>query len=118
MNIQEQIDKINSFELDKRLSLISDLIAISNNYLSLKEVNNSLGINIISCLSSIRTYRFIESEIDMKLLDFSLLIARKLKGEDKILKGILNDILYYSNFYPEKYDKEALQKEVDRLEFC
>lgn len=54
----------------------------------------------------------------MKLLDFSLLIARKLKGEDKILKGILNDILYYSNFYPEKYDKEALQKEVDRLEFC
>lgn len=109
MNIQEQIDSINSLELDKRINFITDLITISNNYLLLKDGEDSLGLSIINCIASIRTSRFIESDTDVKLIDISLLIARKLKGESKILKGILNDLIYYSNFYPEKYNRESLQ---------
>ncbi|MEO6303050.1 MAG: hypothetical protein ABIP51_07740 [Bacteroidia bacterium] len=114
MNIQEQIDNINSLELDKRINFITDLINISNSYI-LGDGNHSLGLNIINCLSSLRTSRFIESDTDIKLLDISLRIARKLKGESDILKGILNDLMYYSNFYPEKYNKETLQNEIDRI---
>lgn len=60
-----------------------------------------------------RSSRFIES--DIRLLETSLQIARKLKSKRKILKEILNDILYYSNFYPEKYNKIELEKEINQL---
>lgn len=53
---------------------------------------------------------------DIEILNISLLIARKLKSERKVLKLILNDIIYYSNYYPEKYNKIELEKELKELE--
>jgi len=115
MTIQEKINFINSLKLDDRISHRQDLILLAQNYLGSEKINETQSIELFNCLSSIRTSRFVDSDIDMELLDISLLVARKLQNHNNILKGILNDILYYSNYYPEKYNKEELEKEIKQL---
>ena len=115
MNTEDKINYINSLALDKRISQWEDLILLSNDYLNSQNIEDKLSLNFINCLSGLRSSRFIESDIDIRLLETALQIARKLKGNRKILKGILNDILYYSNFYPEKYNKIELEREINQL---
>lgn len=115
MNIEDKINYINSLKLDERISHWEDLILLANEYLSSKYIEDKLSLNFINCISGIRSSRFMESDIDVRLLEISLQIARKIKSNRNILKGILNDILYYSNFYPEKYNKIELEKEINQL---
>ncbi|MGB4774054.1 MAG: hypothetical protein WBP45_02680 [Daejeonella sp.] len=115
MDIQKQIDTINSVKLDERISFWEDLIFMADEYLNSINQDETLALNIINCIGGIRTSRFIESDIDIKLLDASLRIARKLVKHKKILKDILKDILYYSNYYPEKYNKELLEQEIKNI---
>jgi len=113
--MQEKINFINSLKLDERISYRQDLILLAQNYLVSETISESQSIELINCLNNIRTSRFVDSDIDMELLDISLLIARKLQHHNNILKGILNDILYYSNYYPKKYNKEELEVEIKLL---
>ena len=113
--LQNKIDFINALNLDERINHWQDLILLSNKYLNSENINDSLSLKIINCFNGIRISRFIDSDIDIKLLDISLLVARKLENQNIILKGILNDILYYSNYYPEKYNKLGLEKEIKKL---
>lgn len=115
MDIQEKIDYVNSLKLDERINHWQDLVLLANDYLSSGNIDDKQNLEFINCISGLRTSRFIQSDIDMELLDISLLIARNFKSQRKILKGILNDILYYSNYYPEKYNKIELEKEINQL---
>ncbi|WP_320053026.1 hypothetical protein [uncultured Acetobacteroides sp.] len=116
MNIREKIDYVNSLKLDERINYWQDLILLANEYLSLGNIDEQQSLDFIDCFRGLRTSRFIQSDIDMILLDTSLLIARKLKSNRKILKGILDDILYYSDFYPEKYNRDELENEINELD--
>lgn len=78
-------------------------------------LEDNLSIDIITCIDQIRSSRFIESDLDIKLLELSLKIARKLKSNKIILKEIISNILYYANYYPEKFDKMELEKEMTQL---
>jgi hypothetical protein len=115
MSIQGKFDYINSLKPDERINHWQELALLANDYLSSENIDDKQNLAFINCIGGLRTSRFIESDIDMELLDISLLIARKLKNQRGIVKGILNDILYYSNFYPEKYNKDELEKEINLL---
>ena len=115
MNTEDKINRINSLKLDERMSHLEDLILLSNDYLSSQNIEDEMSLNFINCLNGLRSSRFIESENDIRLLDVSLRIARKLKSNKMILKAILIDILYYSSFYPEKYNRTELEKEINKI---
>ena len=113
--MKEKIDFINSLTLDERIKYWQDLIMLANQYLKSENITDDQSLSLINCINGLRTSRFIQTEIDLELLDASLPIARILNNQKTVLKGILNDILYYSNFYPEKYNKDELEKELNEL---
>ncbi len=114
MEIQKKIDYINSLDLYKRMELLEDLLEIASEFENSKIENDKLGYNLVSCLIGMRS-AFDESDIDIKLLDHALKIARKSLKKTKLLKGLLISALYYSNYYPEKYNKESLEREIAQI---
>lgn len=114
MEIQEKIDYINSLDLYKRMALSEDLLAIVDDYQNSKIQNDKLAYNIVSCLVGMRS-AFEESDMDLKLLDPALKIARKSLKKTELLRGLLNSALCYSNYYPKKYNKEELEKEISEI---
>ena len=116
MNIQKQIEIINSLEVNERINHINDLLIMVSKFETLINDNEIQGLSILDCLSNIRASRFVESDMDIKLLDGSLIIARNLKNHKKRLLELLNDAIYYSNYYPEKYNKSELKKEIAKIE--
>jgi hypothetical protein len=116
MNIQERIDFINSLKLDTRVSYLREVVSFAKDFLNTKEeINKILGENILYCLNGIRSSRFIDSDVDMELLDLCLAIAKKLSNQKKIMLSILKDILYYSSDYPDRYNKLEIEKEIQQL---
>lgn len=110
------MDYINSLKLDEKINHWQDLKLLVNKYLSSVNITHQQNLDIIDCLRGIRMSRFIDSNVDIEILDAALLIARSLDNQNEILREILNDILYYSNFHPEKYTKLELEKELKELE--
>lgn len=112
MEIIDRIKLINSFALDKRVQYASELISITNQILKEDPNNIELAENILSCMSGLRTSRFIESDVDIQLLDVSNSLIRTFKLGNQYLSKILKDQLYYSNYYPEKYNKQEIEIEI------
>lgn len=115
MDIQKQIDLINSLDLGERINHLEDLFIAISKFDNSNKDNDLLGVNIIDCLNGIRSWRFIESDTDMKLLDISLVIARKLVDKKNNLIVLLEDAVYYSNYYPERFNKSKLEKEIAEI---
>jgi hypothetical protein len=116
MEIELLLDKINSFELDQRVSYVNDLIKIASSFIEAcdHDVNVSLGLKILNCIEGIRSSRFVESDIDLELIEISIKIARKIK-DNKSLKSLLKSLLYYSNYFPGKYVKSEIENELKEL---
>ncbi|WOC40021.1 hypothetical protein [Polaribacter sp. HL-MS24] len=116
MNIQKQLETINSLEINERINYINDILTIVYKFENLNNDNELQGLSILDCLKEIRLSRFVESDMDLRLLDGALIIARSLKNHNKRLLELLNDAIYYSNYYPEKYNKSELKKEIAKIE--
>lgn len=115
MDIQKKIDSINALKLDNRIEHIEELLEFASKFKNLNNNNETLGLKVINCLQGIRSSRFIDSDMDLKLLDASLTIARNLNTHKKLLIGLINDAIYYSNYYPKKYNKSDLEKELKTI---
>jgi len=116
MDFKKKIAFINSLKLDERIEYVDELLDLVSKFENINTKTITLGLNIVDCLQGIRTSRFIESDTDIKLLEASLKITRSLKSQKKLLKGLLNDAIYYSGYYPKKYNKSELEKELAEIE--
>lgn len=117
IGLNEKIDLINSADLNERINYLDDLIDIINQFTFYQEKDcHTLGSRIIDCITGLRSSRFIESDTDMKLLDASLIIAKKINIDKRILKQLLSEQLYYSNFIIERYNKIEIEKAIEQLE--
>lgn len=112
MDFQKQIDTINSTNRSERILQIPIILDLAKLYLNSGIDNDKLSLNFIDCINEIRQLRFIESDSDMNLLDVALLIARKMKNNQNLLENLLNDALYYSNYFPDKYNRLYLENEI------
>lgn len=63
MNIKDRIDYINSLKLDERINHRQELILLANKYLFSEECNDKQSLELIRCLSELRTSRFIQSDM-------------------------------------------------------
>lgn len=115
MKIKEKIEFINSIKIDERVAYWEELGTMSIEYLHTNKRDENLILEIINCLNGIRSSRFMESNVEVKILDVLLVLARTLKEQKQMLINILTDVIYYSNYYPERYNKVALDEELKEL---
>lgn len=116
MDILDKINLINTLALDKRINAWEDLVDLASFFLNSRSQDISIANKIIECARGVRSSKFIDTDIDIKLLNISLEIAHKLKVNPTLLKGLLADALYYSNYFPDKYNKIELEKEIQKIE--
>jgi hypothetical protein len=116
MDIKKKIDQINSLKLNDRLAVWQDLLVMAKEFANLETKDDILGVELVNCINDVRSARFIESDVDMILLDVVFLIASELQGNKEIMKSTLLAMIYYANFYPEKYEKIQLENKIKALE--
>jgi hypothetical protein len=116
MNILDKIELINSQGLDKRINAWKDLCDLASFFLTSKSQDITIAYKIIECAKGIRSSRFIDSDIDITFLNISLEIAYKFNVNPKLLKELLINALYYSNYFPDKYNKIEIEKEIQKIE--
>lgn len=115
MDIREQIKKINSLQLSDRTSHLDDLLKSISDFGNTDNFSEELGLDIINCLGGMRSWGHIDSDLDMKILDVSLSVARKYKIPKRLLEGLLKSALYYSTYYPNRYNVVELEEELSRI---
>jgi len=107
-NFHNQLDLINSLPLDQRIGKIDKLIKISEDYLANITYNDDTCNKIIETVLGLRSSRFIESEIDVKLLTLILELAKTLRTPSTQIKNIIKDTQYYLQLLPESSNKKEL----------
>ncbi len=115
MNLQKVIEDINQLALDIRISRINELLEVSNYYIANNPENGTLACDIIDCINGMRQSRFIETNDELLLINASLEIARLLDDKKKMLI-YLKELIYYADYYPNKYNKERLEEEIKQIE--
>ncbi len=116
MDLQKVIEEINQLVLDTRASRIEELIDVSNYYIANGSENRDLALDIIDCINGMRQSRFIETNDELVLLNASLEIARSINDKQKVL-NYLKELVYYADYYPDKYNKGSLEEEIKEIEF-
>jgi len=101
--------------LTQRISFYNELVEIVDIYVNSSKINKGLSNEIFNCIQGMRTSRFIDSDLDIVLLDKALLIAR-LDLSNKEILSVLKGMLYYSKFNPENYNTNKLEKEIKKIE--
>jgi len=115
MNLKQIIEDINHLELDSRKERLNQLLEISNYYISNNLDNSVIAYDILDCIDGMRQSRFIETSEELELINISLKIARAISDKLKIL-SYLKDLIYYTYYYPDKYDKKIIEKEINDIE--
>lgn len=111
----DKIDHINSLPYNERVNYVNVLIDLVNEYLINNSKDEPLGVKLVKCIVGVRASELINSEVDMKLIDASLKIARNFTNNRELLIQLLNSALYYSSFYPVKYNRNELESEIQKL---
>jgi len=115
MDIREQIKRINSLQLSDRTSHLDALLQAISDFRNTDNTSEALGLEIINCLGGMRTWGHIDSDVDMKILDAALSVARKFNVPKRMLEGLLKSALYYSTYYPNRYNSAELEAELSRI---
>ncbi|HOZ13624.1 MAG TPA: hypothetical protein PLH91_00080 [Tenuifilaceae bacterium] len=115
MNLQKVIEEINQLELNARISRINELLEVSNYYVANNPENRTLAYDIIDCINGMRQSRFIETREELDLIKVSLEISRLLDDKKKMLTYLV-DLSYYADYYPDKYNKQSLDEEIEKIE--
>lgn len=118
------INRINSFkqrDSASRLDSWQELLSIGHDFIKSESKNAELAKNLArtiynhsSLLCSSIDYEG-STEIDIDLREVSHIIARLVYDSTKKLKDYLDAALYYSNFIPNRFNKEGLEKELSQL---
>ena len=116
MNIEETLNKIKLTKFENRIELLEDLIAAVNLYKYHETKEDALALRILDCISEMRSSKFIDTPNDLLLLDASIEIANSLSKKKAILIPLLKDAIYYSNYYPETYDKKKLESYLNNIQ--
>lgn len=107
-HFHNQLDLINSLPLDQRIGKIDVLIKVSEDYLANKTYNDEACNKIIESILGLKSSRYIDSEIDIRLLILILELASTLKTPSVQIKSIITDTQYYLQLLPESSKKKEL----------
>lgn len=121
MDIQLNLNAFKQLDHKEQLVNWQILVDIANTFLRgytkntvlSREISRAIYVHRILMASS-KSYEG-AVDIDINLCRLALDIARVGYPNDKELLPFLNDALYYSNYYPDIFDKQALEEEKHRI---
>lgn len=121
-NTDHKLENFLEKDQSTQLSQWHELADIANEYLSLEQASVETGQKITRQIDQVRTLmgtsnRF-EAAIttDIELCSLSLKLARRVYKGDKALINYVDACLYYSDFFPGKFNKAELEAEMQLLQ--
>ncbi|MDI1354775.1 MAG: hypothetical protein PSX36_07650 [bacterium] len=121
MTLKEKLLAFSTLSVQTRMDAWQDLLGIGQEFISTKSNDPELAKDIAFALhrhrgvmGSSKAYEG-ATEIDIQLLDVSIIIARIAFGNTLPLAQFLKDAKYYSLYYPTKYDASKIDRELSGL---
>lgn len=121
MDVEANLETFKQIDLKEQLLNWQILVNIANSFLRGYTKNTALAREISRAIYAHRILMASSKayegavDIDINLCRLALDIARVGYPNDKELLPFLNDALYYSNYYPDIFDKQALEEEKHRI---
>lgn len=109
------ISKLHSLKSEMSIESQNSFRRLIESYVLSKTHNDTTGKEIIEIITTIRSSKHTESELDMDLLDLQISVARTLNEANEVLRNLLKDALYYSHYLPSRYNKTSLETELNSL---
>ena len=122
MDLEKRIKEFLELNHKNRLDSWKELLLIGEEFVGLKSDNQSLAKVIAdaildhrSLMGSSKAYES-ATEIDLALCEVCTPIDRIAYKNSRLLIEFLKSDLYYSNYYPEKFNKSLLENEIKALQ--